>query len=889
MRGSVRRSLSGASASAKGFFSALRGGSTTSAGDLRRLRGEVNQTSTSLQRQSSSANLAGSNLSVVGAEAGIAAAEAGLLGKKVREGVQDFARWAPAIAGAAAGIAGLVGAVKLLQKHLGNMKKERENLEEIGNRRATQGLANDIGKLANRMRESGKALPEEKFKSHVDFLEKMQKKYGGLEGHIKSFKNLQNELQSTGAGTLQGPEADLGKSKKQLQLIAEARKQQQKTGPENPFDFSMEDIPSIEEMARGYMGFVNEIKSFYSNLGVIIRQPFRNFGHWVHKQFQRAKIAWLNFSNAMQGTSLFAQFSKALANFGSNIKKAFNLDFSTAARAMWDTIVTGIKGSASALWSAITNILQKIRDFLPGSNAKRGPLSDLTSAGRGLINAFLQGIKGAIPNLIGVLENLGNKIKEFLNIGKSGIDSDLESIAGQTTSGLSEGERVKAKQRASQVSSPHIQKATAEKDRGGGFSLTPSVSMPSIPKPSLPQMPQLRIPSVNWGAFRQSLLVAKQFWQSQISSFGQGLSRVGIQIAIGLARIGNQVRAGVQVGLIQPFRLAGQRAGQAIKQMALIVQRVGIQIGNTFRRIGQTALTTLRTAFSRISTVISTSMQQAKMAVIRSINGIIGAIKGVAGKALAAGRSIGSNLAQGITSNLGQVRSAASNLASKARSFLPGSNAEEGPLSDLLSTGPALAESFARGIKPSSQLRHQLNAIARQAREALNIEPSAPGDRGLFQQRFGVLQQPETQAQQPGAPTLQGIGSLVQKFGVLQKPEIITEQPNLPSISRNLGTFSQRFGINRQGEETNEESRPRGLQTRPAFPSGQQQNVTQQQNQNRNTVRSQPTVTVNLTVNATDNENLITRIRESASDLADTLVEELGRREELNFGGGLPD
>lgn len=72
-----------------------------------------------------------------------------------------------------------------------------------------------------------------------------------------------------------------------------------------------------------------------------------------------------------------------------------------------------------------------------------------------------------------------------------------------------------------------------------------------------------------------------------------------------------------------------------------------------------------------------------------------------AGDLRSAGRSMIGGLVSGIRSKISAIRNAAGDVASAARNALPGSDAKEGPLSDLSKTGPALTETFAAGIDSS--------------------------------------------------------------------------------------------------------------------------------------------------------------------------------------------
>lgn len=65
----------------------------------------------------------------------------------------------------------------------------------------------------------------------------------------------------------------------------------------------------------------------------------------------------------------------------------------------------------------------------------------------------------------------------------------------------------------------------------------------------------------------------------------------------------------------------------------------------------------------------------------------------------ARGRSLIQGLINGITSKMRALRDTASGVADTVRSYLPGSDAEQGPLSDLTDAGKALPETMATGMR----------------------------------------------------------------------------------------------------------------------------------------------------------------------------------------------
>lgn len=81
------------------------------------------------------------------------------------------------------------------------------------------------------------------------------------------------------------------------------------------------------------------------------------------------------------------------------------------------------------------------------------------------------------------------------------------------------------------------------------------------------------------------------------------------------------------------------------------------------------------------------------------LSDIISAIRGFKGRALSAGKGLIGAFVRGIKSKIGSVKSSVNSAVQAARDRLPGSDAKEGPLSDLTKSGEALPETFAEGIE----------------------------------------------------------------------------------------------------------------------------------------------------------------------------------------------
>ena len=78
--------------------------------------------------------------------------------------------------------------------------------------------------------------------------------------------------------------------------------------------------------------------------------------------------------------------------------------------------------------------------------------------------------------------------------------------------------------------------------------------------------------------------------------------------------------------------------------------------------------------------------------------GVVSAWNAIGDALYNAGRAVITRLAEGIRAAVGAVTGAVGWVVQKIRDLLPGSDAKEGPLSDLFASGRALPETFAKGI-----------------------------------------------------------------------------------------------------------------------------------------------------------------------------------------------
>lgn len=170
---------------------------------------------------------------------------------------------------------------------------------------------------------------------------------------------------------------------------------------------------------------------------------------------------------------------------------------------------------------------------------------------------------------------------------------------------------------------------------------------------------------------------------------------------------------------------------------------------NAIKAVVTGAINTIRSIITRLSSIGSTvsgyfsrmvsgirSQISAAISVVTGLPGRIRSTVGSFGSILyGAGQSIIRGLINGISSMVGAVKSAVSNVLQSARNLLPFSPAKEGPFSGkgwTLYSGRSIVESLAQGISERSQLLHSAmsNAIGGVAGN-INVAASAASSTGL--------------------------------------------------------------------------------------------------------------------------------------------------------------
>lgn len=110
----------------------------------------------------------------------------------------------------------------------------------------------------------------------------------------------------------------------------------------------------------------------------------------------------------------------------------------------------------------------------------------------------------------------------------------------------------------------------------------------------------------------------------------------------------------------------------------------------------------VETAWNGLSGVVGPAMKAVEGVVTGAWNGIRSGVEGILSGLAASAGSFGSGMVsafgKGITSGLSGVLETVRNMTGEIRKLLPGSDAEEGPLSDLTASGRGLPETLAKGV-----------------------------------------------------------------------------------------------------------------------------------------------------------------------------------------------
>lgn len=143
-----------------------------------------------------------------------------------------------------------------------------------------------------------------------------------------------------------------------------------------------------------------------------------------------------------------------------------------------------------------------------------------------------------------------------------------------------------------------------------------------------------------------------------------------------------------------------------------IVPQIYAEILGATRRFVGDMVSRVKTGLSKMVTAVWQKLSSFKSAVKGMVGAGKRAITEKSSEFKDAGSSLASSVASGIRSRISRIRNAARDAMSAARSYLPGSDADHGPLSDLTASGQALPETFAQGIDAAQyRVRRAMSSI----------------------------------------------------------------------------------------------------------------------------------------------------------------------------------
>lgn len=354
-----------------------------------------------------------------------------------------------------------------------------------------------------------------------------------------------------------------------------------------------------------------------------------------------------------------------------------------------DALVVGLLGSIAPLINAVGFVADIIASFFPFSNAERGPLSNIMSVGGNIINAIVSGLTGALSGLVNAVAAVADAIMGafqsvisfFADIGQRLMDllaTGIRAAIGVVQSALKFiGDAIMSAVNSYINFVSGVGGAIIDAIVSG---LTGGISIITDAMGSLVGAIADFLPFSN--ASRGPL--------SSIMSVG--------------GNIVDAIAGGLQSG-VDVVAGAAQAVVGAIKSALGGLTSAAANIGNS------------------IAGGIASGLKAGAGLVGGAAKAVAGsavdAAQGVTNAAKSAGSTVAGAVSEGVSDAASTAQDAGKAIASGISGALPGSNAEFGPLSDLMSVGPGLVESVASGI--TSNQREILGAATELAENI--VEP----------------------------------------------------------------------------------------------------------------------------------------------------------------------
>ncbi|MCK5433065.1 MAG: phage tail tape measure protein [Gammaproteobacteria bacterium] len=120
----------------------------------------------------------------------------------------------------------------------------------------------------------------------------------------------------------------------------------------------------------------------------------------------------------------------------------------------------------------------------------------------------------------------------------------------------------------------------------------------------------------------------------------------------------------------------------------------------------------LSNLFTTVVNTIATKLTDAYNAVKNTMDRVLSFLSGLNSSFYQSGYALLTAFANGIKAAIGNALAAVKSAASKLRSYLPHSDADKGPLSDITASGAALMDTFAEGMESGTDLGASFGGLA---------------------------------------------------------------------------------------------------------------------------------------------------------------------------------
>lgn len=189
-------------------------------------------------------------------------------------------------------------------------------------------------------------------------------------------------------------------------------------------------VKTLKVWAGWIMKIVGMVERAWAKHGdrvMAVLTPLANFVRLIFEQMADYVITSIRVLLAILRGD-FDEAGDIIMNFFGRMKDRAR----RAGEALIEAFTEGIKNMAGAAKKAAEEVVDGVRDYLPGSDAKVGPLSDLTDSGEALPGTLAAGIQGGQGTLAKAADEMASEVsmKQRLAAGGAGGASDVASGVG---------------------------------------------------------------------------------------------------------------------------------------------------------------------------------------------------------------------------------------------------------------------------------------------------------------------------------------------------------------------------------------------------------------------------------------------------------------------------